>query len=325
MKDENSINNENKEKDNNFGSRLFIYFIYLCFVGFLFGMERITVSFDNGPCKAINIICYVFLIALGFMYIVEDIKEKKINNSILVIGIIVFVVLAINNTYYNYFSIKLESTNYLTKKYKWNKNNMEVIDTQDYKSYLFSSPTPRGALIKYDGEIIYVYYDKGWKDNYEELKNYYQLTNDYNEEFEKIFNEYRIDYKIVLPSINSDKLLNNNDSNQYKTYVYTFYVNSSDSKTIEEIINRIKEVDYKLDSFEYNFYFIKDKDLFNRMDKNSYFITNYKAIESADEFDKDLFEKEIEDDNYNIIYQYHIEKLINITDYNTYFVVLEIK
>ena len=181
--------------------------------------------------------------------------NEKYKNVIIKGIIIIASILIVNIIYYDNFSMRIEPLIYLHNKYNFDYSNMDIIET--YKSssgVLGESPgESRGAIIKYNKYNIYVYYEDGWKDNYNDVVSVEKDNQENIKVFNSILEQYTHDFKII--------------ENPLLEYGYIIYLNTYDENIVDNIIQKLDNYVAKNDDnyIYYGLCILKNSDFYTQL------------------------------------------------------------
>ena len=138
-------------------------------------LKEFLVYYDNVFDRMVS---KIFLILFPILLILLIIN-KKYRKHIFIFTILFTLISSARLSYYNNYSMKVESLSHLHDKYNFSFFDMEITEIDKPSlGFLTAGVTRRSAKIIYNEEEIYVYYNDGWKDNYQVKKDYNKKKND---------------------------------------------------------------------------------------------------------------------------------------------------
>lgn len=117
-----------------------------------------------------NLFISVFFVVLVISLIV-GLRNYSYKEKIKTILYVILFVLGFNGFYWLFLSVRIESLIYLNVKYNLSYFDMKVVEISIEPEAFSLFDFSKSAIIKYGDIEIYVYYNREWKDDYEEESN----------------------------------------------------------------------------------------------------------------------------------------------------------
>lgn len=269
-----------------------ITIVFLIIYIFYYSFSEFLASYDNSVDKLVSKLFFNLFPIL----IILLIWIKKNRKYIFIFTIVFTLISSIRISYYKNYSMKVESLKHLHNKYGFSVSDMDVIDTTSSSLGFGGGGTSRSARIAYKEEKIYVYYNDGWKDNYQVKKDYNKKNNDNIDELKFLLESFPIEFEVI-----NDPYLGENFESSYsiedeeykERYGYIIYIHSSNEIVVNNIINRLNNYIEENDKCNiiYGLYITKEKEIYNKLISNN--------LSKIKHFSGQMYESEFFEQNRN--------------------------
>lgn len=243
----------------------------ICGTFIIFTITSFIVDFDGNWNTTIMKICFI-LLPFTLIMLLWNRSHIKIALTIIVLSIVILVA---NTFYYENYSMKIEPMIYLHNKYKFNISDMKIVEsTTSTRGDIFGQgATYRSSTIKYKEYNIYVYYNNGWKDDYNERIRFNEKDKQILEKFNSIIKMYTNDFKIIKDPQLDEQV---DDDNGYTDYGYIIYLYSLDENAVDDIIRQLDNYVANNNScyINYGLYIVKNQKLYNELINSDISILN---------------------------------------------------
>jgi hypothetical protein len=237
----------------------------------LFTITSFIVDFDGNWNTIIMNVCFIIL-PLTLIMLLWNKKHIKILTTIIVLSIVILIANAI---YYENYSMKIEPLIYLHNKYNFNISDMKITEstTSSRGDILGQGGTNRSSTIKYKEYTIYVYYNNGWQDDYNERIRFNEKDEQNLNKFNSIIKTYTNDFKIIKDPQLDEQV---DDDNGYTDYGYIIYLYISDENDVDNIINQLDNYVANNNScyINYGLYIVKNQELYSKLINSDISILN---------------------------------------------------